>query len=81
MHSDAKGKQLNYLVVSTPSNNSSQIGSFPQVGMNMKTIKNHQPVNDWPWKKQSQIEKDLFKKKQLESASNGEHPGKKHTHI
>ena len=35
---------LSYLVVSTPLNNISQIGSFPHVGMNIKNIWNHHLV-------------------------------------
>ena len=35
---------LLWLVVSTHLKNISQIGSFPQVGVKIKTIWNHQPV-------------------------------------
>ena len=37
--------QLSWLVVSTPLKIFSQIGSFPQVGMKIKNIWNHQPVS------------------------------------
>ncbi len=36
---------VNYLVVSTHLKNISQIGSFPQVGVKIKNIWNHQLVN------------------------------------
>ena len=39
-----KNKQLYYLVVSTHLKNISQIGSFPQVGLKIKNLWNHQLV-------------------------------------
>ena len=41
---------LNWLVVSTPLKNISQNGNLPQVGVKMKNIGNHHPVNPWLWK-------------------------------
>ena len=40
---DQTNKKNNLLVVSTPLKNISQIGSFPQVGVKIKNIRNHQP--------------------------------------
>ena len=45
-----KVKPISGLVVSTHLKNISQIGSFPQVGMNIKNIWNHHPEYSFKWR-------------------------------